>query len=194
VTAITPPCDAPAPSHPFPAVVEYFVNSAVRWLTGTIARHKFGKPQKSQPECIQLMEELLSFSDASLRAQLGPLEQKVLDMVSSLRTATVREIVREGKLWQTYPTIMTTMDRLFKKGLLTRVPEGRAFRYSPRYSPEELERAEAIGGIRRFLSSQNVSLHLSYLVEAVSAQDARLLDELHSLVEQQRVSLRKEKP
>ena len=139
------------------------------------------------------MEDLHSFSDSSLRAQLGPLEQKVFDVVSFMGTATVREIVRDGKLWQTYPTIMTTMDRLFKKGLLTRVAEGRAFRYSPRYSAEELERAEAIGGIRRLLDSQNASLHLSYLVQAVGAQDGRLLDELHSLVEQQRAALRKEK-
>lgn len=141
---------------------------------------------------IQAMEELLSFSDASLRAQLGPLEQKVLDAVWSKGTATVREVVRDGKLWQTYPTIMTTMDRLFKKGLLNRVPDGRAFRYSPKYSPEELERAETIGGIRRLLGSHNVSLHLSYLVEAVGAQDERLLDELQSLVERHRTALRKE--
>lgn len=142
----------------------------------------------------QVMEELLSFSDASLRAQLGPLEQKVLDAVWSLGTATVREVVRDGKLWQTYPTIMTTMDRLFKKGLLNRVPDGRAFRYSPRYSPEELERAEAIGGIRRLLGSRNVSLHLSYLVQAVGAQDGRLLDELQFLVERQRAAFRKDEP
>ena len=140
------------------------------------------------------MEDLSSFSNTSLRAQLGPLEQKVLDAVWSLGTVTVREIVRGGKLWQTYPTIMTTMDRLFKKGLLTRVPDGRAFRYSPRYSPEELERAEAMGGIRRLLGSQNASLHLSYLVEAVSAQDGRLLNELHTLVERQRSAQKEEKP
>lgn len=139
------------------------------------------------------MEEISSsFFDNSLRARLGPLEQKVLDAVWLLGTATVRDIVRDGKLWQTYPTIMTTMDRLFKKGLLNRVPEGRAFRYSPRYTPEELEREEAISGIRRILDSQHASLHLSYLVEAVGAQDTRLLDELQSLVERQRAALRKE--
>src|SRR5689334_12911092 len=138
------------------------------------------------------MEDLL-FSDFFFWVQLGFFEQKVLNVVSLLGTATVREVVRDGKLWQTYPTIMTTMDCLFKKGHLTRVPEGRAFRYSPRYSLEELERAEAIGGIRRFLGSQNASLHLSYLVQAVGAQDGRLLDELHSLVEQERAALRKEK-
>lgn len=133
-------------------------------------------------------------SDTAVRAQLGPLEQKVLDAIWSLGTATVREIVRDGKLWQTYPTIMTTMDRLFKKGLLTRAPEGRAFRYCPRYTAEELERAETVGGFRRLMGSEHASLHLSYLVQAVGDQDGRLLDELHSLVEQQRAALRKEKP
>lgn len=140
------------------------------------------------------MEELTPLCDTSPGSQLGPLEQKVLDAVWSMGTATVREVVRDGKLWQTYPTIMTTMDRLFKKGFLSRAVEGRAFRYAARYSPEELERAEAIGGIQRLLGSQNASLHLSYLVQAVSAQDRRLLDELHSLVERQRALMRKDEP
>jgi predicted transcriptional regulator len=140
------------------------------------------------------MGELASFSDTSIRGRLGPLEQKVLDIVWSLGAATVREVVRDGKLWQTYPTIMTTMDRLFKKGFLNRVTDGRAFRYSPRYSLEELERADALGGIRRLLASQKASLHLSYLVQAVGAQDGRLLDELHALVERQRAALRKSEP
>ena len=140
------------------------------------------------------MEERPSFRDTSIWGRLGPLEQKVLDVVWALGAATVREVVRDGKLWQTYPTIMTTMDRLFKKGLLDRAPDGRAFRYSPRYSLEELERAEAMGGIQRLLASQKASLHLSYLVQAVGAQDARLLDELHSLVERQRSTPRKDEP
>ena len=138
------------------------------------------------------MEELPSFSGTAVRPQLGLLEQKVLDIVWSLGTATVREVVCDGKLWQTYPTIMTTMDRLFKKGFFNRVPDGRAFRYSLKYSPEELEHAEAFSAIRRLLGAGQVSLHLSYLVEAVSAQDQHLLDELQSLVESQRAALRKE--
>jgi predicted transcriptional regulator len=138
------------------------------------------------------MEDTSSLNGTSLRSQLGLLEQKVLDIVWSLGTATVREVVRDGKLWQTYPTIMTTMDRLFKKGFLNRVPDGRAFRYSLRYSPEDLQRAEAFSAIQRLLGTGQPSLHLSYLVEAVSAQDERLLDELQGLVEDHRAALRKE--
>ena len=85
---------------------------------------------------------------------------------------------------------MTPMGRLFKKGLLERVADGRAFRYSLKHSPEELEREEAIGRIRHLLGSQNASLHLSCLVQAVGAKDERLLDELQALVERERAVLR----
>ena len=36
-----------------------------------------------------------------------------------------------------YTTVMTTLDRLFKKGLLARRKEDRAFVYSPKYSRGE---------------------------------------------------------
>ena len=132
-----------------------------------------------------------SFVGSASWAQLGPLEGKVLQAVWVRGTATVREVLEDGTIWQTYPTIMTTMDRLFKKGLLDRVPDGRAFRYSARYTPEELERVTAENGIRQLLRSEYASLHLSYLVEAVSTQDVKLLEELQSLVERQRTQLKK---
>ena len=140
------------------------------------------------------MDPFLPIFGTAPSAQLGPLERQVLQAVWARGTATVREVREEGTIWQTYPTIMTTMDRLFKKGLLDRVPDGRAFRYSPRYTPEQLERTAAVNGIRQLLGSQYASLHLSYLVEAVSTQDGKLLDELQAMVESQRAALRKGSP
>jgi len=141
------------------------------------------------------MNPLHSFFPAfSAGIQLGPLERKVLHAVWMRGTATVREVREDGTIWQTYPTIMTTMDRLFKKGLLERVPDGRAFRYSARYTPEELERLTAANSIQQLLHSEYASLHLSYLVEAVGTQDAKLLEELQSLVERQRAQLKKGEP
>jgi predicted transcriptional regulator len=138
-----------------------------------------------------MMDSLPPLVETTRLAQLGPLERQVLRAVWARGTATVREVREDGKIWQTYPTIMTTMDRLFKKGLLERVPDGKAFRYSARYGPEELERLVAVNGLRKLLESEFASLHLSYLVEAVSAQDEKLLDELQSLVERQRAQLKK---
>jgi predicted transcriptional regulator len=137
------------------------------------------------------MTPLPFFAGSTSSARLGPLERKVLQAVWARGTATVREVREDDTIWQTYPTIMTTMDRLFKKGLLDRVPDGRAFRYSARYTPEELERVTAENGIQQLLHSEYASLHLSYLVEAVSTQDVKLLDELQSLVERQRAQLKK---
>ena len=138
------------------------------------------------------MDSLHPFFETTRSTQLGPLERQVLQAVWARGTATVREVREDGKLWQTYPTIMTTMDRLFKKGILDRVPDGRAFRYSSRYPPEELERVVAVNGLRQLLESKYASLHLSYLVEVVGMQDAKLLDELQSLVERQRAQLKNE--
>ena len=126
-------------------------------------------------------------------ARLGPLERQVHHAVWARGTATVREVLEDGTIWQSYNTIMTTMDRLFRKGLFGRVLEGKAFRYSARYSPEELERTAAVKGIRYLLESEYAALHLSYLEEAVGAQDEKLLEELQALVERQRAELRLKK-
>ena len=105
-------------------------------------------------------------------------------------SATVRELLADGRIRQAYTTVMTTVDRLYKKGLLDRVVEGRAFRYTPRHSPQELQRATALESIQQLLGSGDASsLPLSYLVEALSAHDAQLLDELQLLVERKRREL-----
>ncbi len=139
------------------------------------------------------MDRLHSPSDTTPATRLGPLERQIHHAVWARGTATVREVLEDGTIWQTYNTIMTTMDRLFRKGLLGRVLEGKAFRYSAQYSPEEIERVAAMRGIQQLLGSEYTSLHLSYFVEAVSAQDEKLLEELRSLVERQRAELQLKK-
>jgi len=136
------------------------------------------------------MNRILRFLSAS-SVRLGPLEQQLLAALWLRGSATVRELMDEGSLGLAYTTVMTTLDRLYKKKLLDRVPEGRAFRYSPRYSKEELERAAAGETIHQLLGSAGApSLPLSYLVEAVSEYDVRLLDELQQVLNRKRQELR----
>jgi predicted transcriptional regulator len=66
--------------------------------------------------------------------QLGDLEAAVMDRLWAWqRPSTVREVLedltRERKL--AYTTVMTVMDNLHRKELVTREPDGRAYRYSP---------------------------------------------------------------
>jgi len=136
------------------------------------------------------MTKAFSIFGSSSRPLLGPFEQQVLQELWSHGSATVRELLADGKIHQAYTTVMTTMDRLYKKGLLDRVAEGRAFRYTPRHTAEELQRVTALENIRQLLGSGDASLlPLSYLVEALSSHDAQLLDELQLLVERKRREL-----
>lgn len=138
------------------------------------------------------MTKELSVFGQNSRPHLGPFEQQLLQELWSLRSATVRELLADGRIHQAYTTVMTTVDRLYKKGLLNRAAEGRAFRYTPRQTPEEFQRVNAVDSIRQLLSSGEASsLPLSYLVEAVSEHDAQLLDELQVLVERKRRELKK---
>jgi predicted transcriptional regulator len=122
--------------------------------------------------------------------QLGPLEQRMLDGLWARGSATVREMVEGGCQDLAYTTVMTTLDRLFKKGLLTRSEEGRAFRYAPRFSREELHREAAGHAFRQLLDSSPASdLPLSFLVEILGERDAQLLDDLRKLVERKRREL-----
>jgi len=140
------------------------------------------------------MTKAFSIFGSGSRPQLGPFEQQLLQELWSQGSATVRELLADGRIHQAYTTVMTTVDRLYKKGLLDRVVEGRAFRYTPRHSPEELQRVTALESIRQLLGSGDASLlPLSYLVEALSTHDAQLLDELQLLVEQKRRELRESK-
>ncbi len=125
--------------------------------------------------------------------QLGPFEQQVLHKLWSHGSATVRELLADGKIHQAYTTVMTTMDRLYKKGLLDRVAEGRAFRYIPRHTPQELQRVAALEGISNCWGLATLPAASFVLVEALSAHDAQLLDELQLLVERKRQELSAEK-
>lgn len=136
------------------------------------------------------MSKAFSIFGSGSKPQLGPFEQQLMQELWSHGSATVRELVADGKIRQAYTTVMTTLDRLYKKGLLDRAAENRAFRYTPRHTRQELQRVAALDSIRQLLGSGDASsLPLSYLVDAVSTHDAQLLDELQLLVERKRREL-----
>jgi predicted transcriptional regulator len=126
--------------------------------------------------------------------ELGPLERRVMQKIWKLGKATIHDLLADGKSSQAYTTMMTTADRMYKKGLLNRSAEGKAFRYAARHTPEELRQAVALNGVRNLMEfSSAPSQPLSYLVEAISTHDAKLLDELQVLIERKRRDLAKKK-
>ena len=135
------------------------------------------------------MKRIFHFRASS--SQLGPLEERMLEVLWKRGDGTVRELVDDGCQDLAYTTVMTTLDRLFKKSLLSREPEGRAFRYQPRFTREELHREVAGEAFRQLLDAcPSSSLPLSYLVEVLTERDGQLLDDLHKFVEAKRRQLR----
>lgn len=126
---------------------------------------------------------------------LGPLEQRVLDYLWRRRSAvTVREVRAALGRELAYTTVMTTLDRLFKKGLLDRQPAGRAFRYVPRATREAFGASQVRALLARFFRRGSASTPLlSSLVEAVSEHDRALLPELQRLVREKERDLRRKR-
>ena len=127
---------------------------------------------------------------------LGPLEQRVLELLwRSSGPRTVREVQEGIGGALAYTTVMTTLDRLFKKGLLERRREGQAFLYAPGQSREDFAAGLLRQGLDRLLGRGSAGPLLASFVDAVSEHDRALLPELERLVRSKERSLRgKRKP
>lgn len=125
---------------------------------------------------------------AAVEAALGSLERQVLERLWDLGTdVSVREL-RKSFDGLAYTTLMTTLDRLFRKGLLGRRREGRAFVYRPRLTPEQLRRHVAADVIDSLLGQDRESARpvISTFIDAVEERDRALLDELEALIRRKR--------
>lgn len=115
---------------------------------------------------------------------LGRREREVLAVLRELGSATVQQVAEHIDAALAYTTVMTTLDRLFRKGLLQREKVNRAFLYSPSLSARDLEEQRAAHLIRRFFSESDAQpdILVSCLVDAVHDYDTGLLDQLESSV------------
>jgi len=120
------------------------------------------------------------------RTFLGPLEIEVMEVAWLRGAGNVRDVADWLQRPLAYTTVMTTLDRLYKKGLLKREKQERAFVYSPRLTRAEWEQKMTRDFVAGFPSNE---LLISCLVEAVSGQDAALLDELEKKIRSKRREL-----
>jgi predicted transcriptional regulator len=130
-----------------------------------------------------------------LENSLGALERAAMELVWARGEITVRDACEEAGPGVAYTTLMTTFDRLYKKGLLSRRKVGRAFLYSAAASRAEIEGAVASELVRSLLQRDGEPLPvLSSLVDAVSERDRALLTELERLIREKRRVLQRQRP
>jgi predicted transcriptional regulator len=115
---------------------------------------------------------------------LGELEAAVMSVVWKHSPATAREVCDRmtGRWERAYTTIMTTMDRLHRKGVLRRQKDGLAWRYQPVLSASEFDKAVADSLAGRILSA-NQDTALNAFVDAAASIDESLLHRLRQLIE-----------
>ncbi len=131
----------------------------------------------------------------AVKSALGKLEREVMEAIWRRGETSVREIHAAFDERAAYTTLMTTLDRLHKKGLLERRKEGRAFLYAPRISREEFTRSVARDVIDGLLGQTNGETKpvLACIIDAVGERDGEMLDELERLLKEKRRKLKFEK-
>jgi predicted transcriptional regulator len=140
-----------------------------------------------------MAEFLRRARSVAFETAFGPLERELLGALWRRGApARVREMHAAFPALA-YTTLMTTLDRLHKKGALERGRTGRAFVYRPRFARAELLSRLATEAIGALLGEAGPGTRpvLSCFVEAISRKDERLLDELQLLVRAARAELKK---
>ena len=129
---------------------------------------------------------MLRRNSVGLASMFGALEIRVLEALwTTGRESSVRAMLDTFPSIA-YTTLMTTMERLYRKGVLDRRKDGKAFLYRPIASRHEVETVLATGALGPLLRGGSAQPILSCLVDEVSRHDKRLLDELERLVREKR--------
>jgi len=126
-------------------------------------------------------------------AALGKLEREVMELSWRQGEISVRDVYLAFEERIAYTTLMTTLQRLHKKGVLDRRKQGRAFFYAPRFSPLEFEQGIAKDLIEGLIgqAEDGVEPVLACIVDAVSEHDRTFLDALDRLIQEKKQELRR---
>lgn len=125
---------------------------------------------------------------------LGSLERKTLEEVWRRDEVFVRDVVDALGDVFAYTTVMTTLDRLYKKGYLERKKVGRAYSYSAKFSRDDMQMGLAGDFIAGLIdrATNGAEPVLACIVDAVSDTDRELLDDLERLVNQKKAELERD--
>jgi predicted transcriptional regulator len=123
-------------------------------------------------------------------SSLGYLEIAVMEILWAHGESNVHQVAQRLERPLAYTTVMTTLDRLYKKGWLERRKSERAYFYSTRQSREAWEHQAAEDFVAGYLVRPHPAgeLLISCLVDAVG-QNAKLLDELEKKIRLKRKEL-----
>jgi len=111
-----------------------------------------------------------------VRCTLGPLEEEVMRALCGVGRRTVRDVYCALDRRFAYTTVMTTVDRLYQKGLLKREVKSKAYVYHSALTSSEFDTQMAHDLISAFLFCRRATGQVSReLVDAIIEFDPSLL-------------------
>jgi predicted transcriptional regulator len=138
-----------------------------------------------------LKNRITSLRSGPQQSALGRLELSVMEVLWDQGESDVRAVLKRLDRRLAYTTVMTTLDRLFKKGMLDRSKLSRSFVYTPKLTRLAWEQKRAGEVVAGFLAGPEPSreLLLSCFLDVVGEQDAALLDDLEKKIRTKRKEL-----
>ncbi|MFN2587149.1 MAG: BlaI/MecI/CopY family transcriptional regulator [Actinomycetota bacterium] len=118
---------------------------------------------------------------------LGPLESEIMDVVWNAGEVTVRDVNRALNEVRpiAYTTVMTTLGRLTDKGLLRRVEDQPAHRYSALVSRDEYA-SSTVKSVVDWLVHHFPDPAVAYFVDKVGNEDEEVIARLREAIDQRR--------
>lgn len=111
-----------------------------------------------------------------------PRELEILQLLWERGPSTVREVMQALPHDRAYTSVMSLLNVMFEKKLVSRAPEGRAFRYTARYQPDRTQRT-MIGDLLRRVFDGSAKALVARLLEQARPSDEEL-HEIHELIEE----------
>lgn len=125
--------------------------------------------------------------------QLGKLESELMELIWDRGEISVRALHEVIGPRLAYTTVMTTLDRLYKKRVLSRKKVGKAYYYAPVLGREQYHERQTEHILNIVLQeNSNSDAVLSCFVDVVSESDQKMLDKLDALVRAKRRELRRQ--
>ncbi len=123
----------------------------------------------------------------SLSDVLGPLEAEIMDAVWDQGEVTVRDVHNNlnSKHPIAYTTVMTTLGRLTDKGLLQRIEDQPAHRYSALVSRDQYANS-TVKSVVDWLLGHFPDPAVAYFIDRVEDEDEEVIDRLRQVIEERR--------
>ncbi|MGG1616146.1 BlaI/MecI/CopY family transcriptional regulator [Paenibacillus sp. NRS-1782] len=123
--------------------------------------------------------------ETGLNRFFGPLEAKIMDILWSTSDRSIKEVqtALEGDRDFNFNTVMTVMNRLVEKGILSKSIRGRTSLYRPVLSREEF-RNEQSKELSHELVDEFGPLAVNHMIDALEVADPMLIERLEQKIKQ----------